>query len=147
MILDKIENLHLYEGLNPRIKTVVNFLKKNDLRGKPQGRVDIKKGVYVNFDVAHGKKQEEAVLESHNRMMDIQILLDCEERMGWSPRSLMPSASYDEERDISFYQGCKPQQYILVRPGHFALFLPDDVHAPCICTEANYRKVIFKVKV
>ena len=148
MILDKTENLHLYAGVSPYIYNVVEFIASHDLLTMPTGRVEIcGDDLFANFDTAHGKPQEEAVMESHNRMADIQLILDNEETVGWAPRKDLPSTLYDEERDISFYPGCAPQEYVKLRPGTFLLFLPDDAHAPCISERESYRKVIFKMRV
>lgn len=147
MIIDKLENLSLYQGVNAHISEVVSFVDAHDLKAFPAGRVELGNGAFADFDIAHGKHREEALLESHNRMLDIQLVMEEEEEMGWSPRSELPQAPYDEKRDISFYESEMPQQFFRLKPGYFVLFLPGDAHAPCICPAASYRKVIFKLPI
>lgn len=147
MILDKIENLNNYASLNPYIYKVVEFLADNDWRNMPPGRVYINgEDVFANFDIARGRTFEEAVIETHNRMVDIQLILDGEEQVGWSPRSELQPVEYNSEGDYSLYHGQKPQQYLTLRQGQFMLFLPEDGHAPCITPQKEYRKIIFKLK-
>lgn len=148
MIFDTIENLHIYVGVNPQIQNVIDFLHKNDITKIESGRVCIAEELlYANFDIAHGKSIEDAVLESHDKMIDIQIVIDSEEKIGWSNRNKLQTTMYDEDRDISFYPQEKPELYICLKPGNFAMFLPGDCHAPCISNSDSYRKVVFKLKV
>ncbi len=145
MILDKIENLGQYKGISPYIEQIISYLASHHLASQPEGRVELSgQDLYVNFDTAHGKNREEAVLESHNRMIDLQMVLDTDEWMGWSPKRELPQVPYSSERDISFYPGITPQQYIHVWPGDFVIFFPGDAHAPCITPTQRYHKVVFK---
>ena len=56
-----------------------------------------------------------------------------------------PTAPYNPEKDITFFAD-KPTTYVDVQPGEFAIFFPEDGHAPGIA-EGNFRKVIVKVKI
>ena len=53
----------------------------------------------------------------------------------------------NEEKDVAKVAGLAAQSYVVCRPGMFAIFMPQDGHAPCISSESEIRKVIFKVKV
>ena len=146
MIIDTLDNLGKYVGLNPLFADVVEFLKKNDLNTMEAGKYSIKdKDLFVNITTAKGKAPDEAVLETHVKMIDIQIPLSCPEVMGYSPRPHLPEAEYDAKKDITFYPGLA-EQYITVHPGEFVIFFPQDGHAPCISPIPEYKKVIFKVK-
>lgn len=148
MILDKIENLHLYAGVNPYINKVVEFIGTTNLDEMPQGRVELcGADCFANFDVAHGKNKEQALLETHDKMIDIQLILDNTELIGWRHRSTMPEVDYSPENDISFYPSEHPHQYITLCPDYFLIFFPDDAHAPCISDKEIYRKVIFKLAI
>lgn len=146
MILDSLDNLHKYVALNPRIQTVVDFIKANDLAVVPAGKVQIDgDDVFGNFQTLKGKTKEEAKLETHNVMLDIQVPISTAETMGYTPRRDLPAATYNAENDITFYEG-RAEQYVTVHPGEFAIFLPQDGHAPCIAPGKEVQKVIFKVK-
>ena len=147
MILDTLDNLHKYVALNPRIQKVVDFIRENDLKAVPQGKVKIDgDDVFGNFQTLKGKTREEAKLETHNVMLDIQVPFNTAETMGFTPRKDLPETPYDADNDITFYEGLA-EQYITVRPGEFAIFLPQDGHAPCISEGKEIQKVIFKVKI
>lgn len=53
-------------------------------------------------------------------------------------------APYNAEKDITFFEGLA-ETYITVKPGMFAIFFPQDGHAPGISPD-GVKKVIVKVK-
>ncbi|MBP3246799.1 MAG: YhcH/YjgK/YiaL family protein [Prevotella sp.] len=147
MIIDTIENLGKYVTLNPLFADVVEFLKNNDLQTIEEGKHFIKdKDLFVNIQVAKGKTQEAAVLETHIEMIDIQIPITCEETFGYTPLCDLPDFEYNAEKDITKYGDTKPQTYVTVKPGQFVIFFPQDGHAPCIINQPEIKKAIFKVK-
>ena len=147
MIIDSLDNLHKYVALNPRIQQVVDFVKENDLAAVPKGKVQIDgDDVFGNFQTLKGKEMEDAKLETHNVMLDIQVPFNEAETMGYTPRKDLPDMPYNAANDITFYEGLA-EQYITVHPGEFAIFMPQDGHAPCIAPGKEIQKVIFKVKI
>jgi YhcH/YjgK/YiaL family protein len=147
MIIDTIENLGKYVALNPLFADVVEFLKNNDLQTIEEGKHFIKdKDLFVNIQVAKGKTQDAAVLETHIEMIDIQIPITCEETFGYTPLCDLPGFEYNAEKDITKYGDTKAQTYVTVKPGQFVIFFPQDGHAPCIINQPEIKKAIFKVK-
>ena len=127
MIIDTLDNLGKYIALNPLFADVVEFLKSHDLQTMEAG--------------------ETAFLETHIEMIDIQVPITCAETFGYSPLCDLPAFEYNAEKDITKYGGTKPQTYVTVNPGQFAIFFPQDGHAPCIIEKEEIKKAIFKVKV
>ena len=147
MIIDTIENLGKYTTLNPLFADVVEFLKNNDLQTMEAGKYPIKdKDLFVNLQVAKQRTKDTAVLETHIKMIDIQIPVTCAETFGYTPWCDLPEFEYNEEKDITKYGDTKAQTYVTVKPGQFAIFFPQDGHAPCILEEEEVKKAIFKVK-
>jgi YhcH/YjgK/YiaL family protein len=148
MIIDTIENLKNYVGLNPLFAEVVDFLKVNDLQTLEPGKYPIKgDDVYLNLQVAKQRTMETAFLETHIKMIDIQIPISCAETFGYTPLKDLPDCEYDAENDITKYGDTKAQDYITLDPGLMVIFFPEDGHAPCIIDEPEIKKAIFKVKV
>lgn len=145
MIVDTLDNLSSYVSLNPLFQDVVDFLKANDLNKLEDGKHFIKgDDLFVNIEVAPGKTKTEARLESHRRMIDIQIPLSAAETYGYKPLSELSESQYNEKDDLTFYE--EPAEVYLTRkPGEMVVFFPQDAHAPCI-SAAPVRKAIFKVK-
>ena len=145
MIIDTLDNLEKYASLNPLFAKAIEFLKNTDLKAQPVGKVELDgKNLVVNFSVAKGKPKEQAQLETHKKFIDIQIPLSCTEVMGYTPACDLPEGEYNAEKDITKF-AIPSESYIAVNPGMFAIFFPQDGHAPCISDEENIQKVIVKV--
>jgi YhcH/YjgK/YiaL family protein len=56
-----------------------------------------------------------------------------------------PKEAYNAEKDVIFYND-KPDMYFSLHEGQFAIFFPDDVHAPMI-GEGPVKKLVVKVKI
>ena len=147
MIIDTIENLNKYVGLNPLFADVIEFLKANDIRTMEPGKYPIRdKDLFLNLTVAKGRGSENAVLETHVNMIDIQIPISCEETFGYTPLCDLPAFDYNAEKDVTLYGDTKPQTYVTLKPMQMAIFFPQDGHAPCIADSPEIKKAIFKVK-
>ena len=145
MIIDTLDNLEKYASLNPLFAKAIEFLKNTDLKAQPVGKVELDgKNLVVNFSVAKGKTKEQTQLETHKKFIDIQIPLSCTEVMGYTPACDLPEGEYNAEKDITKF-AIPSESYIAVNPGMFAIFFPQDGHAPCISDEENIQKVIVKV--
>ncbi len=147
MIIDKIENLKMYESVNPLFPKVVEFLQQNDLNKLETGKHEIVgKDLFVNIQMAKGKTPDEAVIETHDKMIDIQIPITAAETFGYTQRDLLPKAAYNEEKDITKIPDIAADSYVTCQPGMMAIFFPEDGHAPCIAGVPELKKAIFKVK-
>lgn len=147
MVLDTLDKLSFYEALNPLFKDIVSFLVNNDLRMMEEGKHLIKgDDLFVNITTAKGKTPEEAKMETHRRMLDIQIPLDKAETFGYTPLSRLPEVPYDEEKDISKYD-VQGEIFFTCHPGEMVIFWPQDGHQPCISDQPSFKKAIFKVKI
>ena len=148
MIIDTLDNLGKYVALNPLFANVVEFLKSHDLQTMETGKYPIKdKDLYLNLSLTKQRTKDTAFLETHIKMIDIQIPITCAETFGYTPLCDLPAFEYNEEKDITKYGDTKPQTYVTVNPGQFAIFFPQDGHAPCIIEKEEIKKAIFKVKV
>lgn len=147
MIIDTLENLEKYAKVNPLFTKVVEFVKANDLKTLEDGKHFIQdKDLFVNIQDARGRSAEEAVIETHINMIDIQIPLSGEETFGYTPLRNLPELEYNAEKDITKYGDLKAENYVTLQPGMMAIFFPQDGHAPCISKESTIHKAIFKVK-
>ena len=148
MIIDTLDNLGKYAALNPLFADVVDFLKSNDLQTMEPGKYPIKdKDLFLNLSLAKQRTKDTAFLETHVEMIDIQIPITCPETFGYTPLCDLPAFDYNAEKDITKYGDTKPQTFVTVNPGQFAIFFPQDGHAPCIIEKEEIKKAIFKVKV
>ena len=65
--------------------------------------------------------------------------------MGWKPGSScnQPAKDYDQNSDIQFFAD-KPDAWLPVESGTFAIFFPEDAHMPLI-SPGQIHKVVVKV--
>lgn len=147
MVVDTLDNLEKYASLNPLFAQAIEYLKSADLNAIEAGsKVVLKEtDLVVNFAQTAPKTKEQAKLETHNKFIDIQIPLSGVEVMGYTPaKDCSPAnAPYNAEKDITFFEGLA-DSYIPVEPGMFAIFFPQDGHAPGV-SETGVKKVIVKV--
>ena len=147
MIIDKIENLKNYVSMNPYFAKVVEFLEKTDLNSLENGKYEIDgKDCFVNIMDTKGKTKEEAVMETHVRMLDIQIPLNEDEIYGYTPTVDLPEADYNAEKDVTKYPGVMGESFCVCHPGMMAIFFPEDGHQPCIGSAESIHKAVFKIK-
>lgn len=146
MVVDRLENLDKYASLNPLFAQAIEFIKSHDLQAMEVGKTELSKDLIINIAQTTPKTKEEAKLETHNDFIDIQIPLSGIEVMGYTPEEdcLPADAPYDAEKDITFFSGLA-ESYLPIKPGMFAIFFPQDGHAPGISSE-GVKKVIVKVK-
>ncbi len=146
MVVDYLENLDKYTSLNPLFASAIEFLNSSDISALEIGKTELKgKDLVINVAQTTPKTKEEAKLETHNLFIDIQIPLSGVEIFGYTPaKDCKPAdATYNSEKDITFFEGLA-ENYISVKPGMFAIFFPQDGHAPGI-SNTGVKKIIVKV--
>ena len=138
MVVDTLENLEKYASLNPLFAQAIEFLKSHDLHAMEVGKTELNgKDLVINIAQTTPKTKEQAKLETHNEFIDIQVPLSGTEIMGYTPgKDCVPADAP--------YEGLA-ETYIAVKPGMFAIFFPQDGHAPGISPD-GVKKVIVKVK-
>lgn len=143
MIIDYISNYEKYLFLNPLLKEGVEYALS--VADAPEGRYDTEK-FYVLIQNMESLPMGGGLFESHERYMDVQIILEKEEYVGWQDISkLIKKVPYSEEKDVSFYEGDGID--FRVSAGMFYLMLPHDAHKPCrgIGEKYTYRKIVLKI--
>jgi YhcH/YjgK/YiaL family protein len=148
MILDRLQNSARYVPLHPKFAEAFAFLSQARLAELAPGRHEIVgTQVYAMVAKGEGRPREVALLEGHRKYIDIQMVLSGVEEMGWRPHTAeSPVATpYDAAKEAALYSG-QPDAWVTVRPGQFAVFFPEDEHAPLV-GKGEIRKVIVKVAV
>lgn len=148
MILDVLENAHRYPALHPLFATAFAFLARPDLKELPLGKHAIDGDrLFVIVAKEAGRTKDEAVLEAHQRYIDIQCILDGTDTMGWkaTSRCSQPTKEYDPKADEQCFSDA-PEAWVAVHPGAFVIFFPEDAHAPLV-SASMLHKVVVKVAV
>ena len=149
MIIDTINNSSKYLGLHPLFSKAFDFINQNDVANLPDGVLEITEGLKVIVNTANGKTAEASLakFECHDKNIDIQVCVKGLETIAWKPREkcFMPNGEYNPEKDVRFFNDA-PDMSFQLTDSQFAIFYPEDVHAPMI-GEGEIKKLVFKVKI
>ncbi|MCX6149626.1 MAG: YhcH/YjgK/YiaL family protein [Ignavibacteriales bacterium] len=144
MIIDKIKNAYKYYRLHPGFATAFEYVVNNELIEMEAGSYEVdKKNVYCMVSNKKGRKKEESKLEFHRNYVDIQIVLNGTETIGW--KSVLDchqlERSYDETSDMGLYSDT-PVNWLTLKPGTFAIFFPEDAHSPMVADDFVHKAVL-----
>jgi YhcH/YjgK/YiaL family protein len=148
MILDELTVADRYYGLSPRLQAGFEFLRQTDLAALTIGRHSIAGDqLFALVSDDQGRSETGARLEAHRRYIDIQLATAGVEIIGWRALAACRSIAepYAEARDIAFF-GDRPETWLTLSAGLFAVFFPDDAHAP-LAGQGAVRKVVIKVAI
>jgi YhcH/YjgK/YiaL family protein len=148
MILDVLENAPRYMALNKGFAKAIEFILRPDLKELPVATYEIDGDrVYAMVAKDSGRRKEDALLETHEKYIDIQLVLAGTDDMGWKSKSSckQPSGEYNDETDMQFFTD-EPDAWIATKSGAFVIFFPEDAHLPLI-SSGQIHKVVVKVAV
>ena len=148
MIIDSLDNWTRYRHLHPAFAAAFAFLTATDLQGMKPGRHTLDgERLVVSIDHVEGLGRERARLEAHRRYIDIQMAFDGTDEIGWLPLADCRTVdeAYDETRDVGFWKD-RPDSWVVLPPGRFVVFFPEDAHAP-LAGSGAVRKAVMKIAV
>lgn len=148
MILDQLQNWKRYAAVHPGFTAAFEFLNRNDLATLTAGRhpIDNEK-LYALVIQENGKGRDIAKLETHRMFIDVQFTVTGMDHIGWKPavECTGDANGYNGEKDIAFFTD-RPETWLTVPQGMFAVFYPEDAHAP-LGGIGPLHKVVIKVAV
>jgi YhcH/YjgK/YiaL family protein len=149
MIIDTIQNASKYFSTHPLFAKAFEYIQQTDLKNAEAGKSDIAEGLKAIISSGPGKTKEASLskFECHNKNIDIQLCISGNETIGWKPREkcASPNGEYNDEKDVLFFNDA-PDMFFQLTDGQFAIFFPEDVHAPMI-GDAEIKKLVIKVKI
>ena len=149
MIITKISRLETYVKVIPHFETLIDFLEKTGLENLTEGPIDIDGDrLFGNCFTYLADGQAGAFFETHQKYLDIHLVLENEEAMAvTSPENVSVTQKYDEEKDIELYTG-KVEQLVHLRAGECLITFPEDLHQPKVrINDEPVKKVVFKVAI
>ena len=147
MILDHIGNSSKYTRIDPKFSAVFRFLTELDMSNLPEGRIEIDgEALYAIVVDMDGKGKAGTRLETHKKYIDIQYQVEGTDCIGWTAiASRISGSGYDPEQDVEFYDSVS-DVWINVPKGCFAVFYPEDAHAP-LGGKGHQKKIVIKIAV
>ncbi|MCC7300176.1 MAG: YhcH/YjgK/YiaL family protein [Verrucomicrobia bacterium] len=151
MIADSIQNNSLYP-FGPAWKAAFEFLKTLTPDSETGKRLIQGDRLFAGIDCYETKPRSAAKLETHRKYVDIQVLLSGTETIEIFPKNgLTVSEPYNPGKDAEFYEKpTEPHAKVVLNPGQFLVFFPEDAHMPCLMSGTSpvpVKKVVFKIAV
>lgn len=151
MIVDTLANADKYTSIHPLFAKAFEYIKSQNLAELEIGKTDVAEGLKAIVSDKAGMPAADSIakFECHNNFIDIQLCIRGNETIGWKPRSTCQSqkGDYNAEKDVVFYSDA-PDMYFNLTDSQFAIFFPEDVHAPMIAVnDQPIKKLVMKVKI
>lgn len=147
MIVSNLQNSERIESLHPLFKQLFDYVKTHDLLHTECGRIELAgDDLFINNVNPTCVSASDQVLEVHRDYIDVHILLEGKDRIGWKAIEDVTDLkqAYQKEGDCALYSDT-PTSFVDLLPGQFLIVFPEDPHAPVI-GEGKIRKLIGKVK-
>lgn len=145
MIIDALNQSDKYISLHKDFKLVFDFIKNNDLSAMECGKYQLR-GDEVFFNLQEYETKPIQKLEAHKKYIDIQVVIEGEEYMGYTNISNTTlSEEYDEKKDVMFLNGSVDK--LKADSKTFLIFYPEDAHMPALSVSNSgcVKKAIFKI--
>src|SRR4030042_2628800 len=132
MVVDRLENAHLYTGISAKIKKGLEVLKDESLSEKKDGRYEVDgENIYYIIQRYATKPIKAGKLEAHRKYIDIKFAAKGEEVIGHSLNSRLDiQEPYDKDKDVVFYNLPDKLNTVKLGQGMFCILFPQDGHMP-----------------
>lgn len=151
MIKDSLKYTKNYCNLSQKIKLGLEYLSNNNLKDVENGKYNIDgEDVFINIQDYYTKPQNQGKWEAHRKYIDIQFMISGYEKVGVGPiDDFIKSETYNELKDLEFFQTDKALQFVEIKENDFLILFPNDVHMPQISIkESSYvKKAVLKIAV
>jgi len=151
MIKNSLKYTKNYYNLSSKIEEALKYLENHNLKDFTNGKYEILgDDIYVNVQDYQTKPLSEGKWEAHRKYIDIQFMIEGEEKIGVGEiQNFQTSKEYDEVCDVEFLTTNEPAQFIQMNKNDYLILYPYDVHMPQINFKdsAYVKKAVVKVKV
>ena len=149
MICENMRSRNNYSSINNNFEKAFEFLKRTDLKALAVGKYEVQgEEIFALVQEYTTQNQEEKKWESHEKYIDIQLIIEGQEIMGYAKvEDLLVKEDLRPEKDMIFYNSTLKGSNIKFSGGDYAIFFPEDGHRPgCAFDECSkLKKVVVKV--
>lgn len=148
MIIDTFDNLQSYAALHRLFPQLLEYLKTTNLLALPNGKHTIlNDDMFVLIQRGIGQPKTDSKLECHRKYIDIQLVLDGTDEMGWKPLAdcQAPIDAFNTANDVQFFSDL-PLNWFVTSANKFCIFFPGDAHSGMISAH-HLHKAVFKIAV
>ena len=147
MIYDKLQNAALYASADTPLGKALKFAA-NLAPDIPDGKIEIDgANMYAVLNTYSTSPAENLSFEVHRKHIDLQVLLSGMEDIDVSQDldDTRVIQAYSDESDTALHDTPENWSTIVLRPGNFAVFYPDDAHRPGGGDGSSVRKLVVKI--
>ena len=142
MIVSNLQNSQRIEGLHPLFKSLFDYVKTHDLLHADLGRIEVDGDhLFINNVNPECVTSDQQVLELHHDYIDVHILLEGEEMIGWKALEDLQNETkaYSKEEDCALYSD-RPTTYVSLLPGQFVIVKIDEEGERIPLTICDYNR-------
>ncbi|MBB8810926.1 N-acetylneuraminate anomerase [Escherichia coli] len=136
--------------LHPALQDALTLALAARPQEKAPGRYELQgDNIFMNVMTFNTQSPVEKKAELHEQYIDIQLLLNGEERILFGTAGTARQCEeFHHEDDYQLCSAIENEQAIILKPGMFAVFMPGEPHKPgCVVGEPDeIKKVVVKVK-
>ena len=115
MIYDELKNIKTYKGINKNLDKAIDFIVEKKYLNADFGKniVDDDK-IYFDYpEKVSTRENIDLELEYHKKYIDIHIVLEEEEVIGYTPfEECIETQKYNIEKDIAFMKGKNQAEFM-----------------------------------
>lgn len=149
MIVDRLGNRAVDAHVPARVRQALDYLRTHDLHMVPLGRYELDGDrLFLLVQEYTTRPPHDCAWEAHRRYIDVQYVVAGTERIGHARLGgVAERQAYDAARDVALFE--PGTSFVTIPAGTFAIFGPDDVHAPCgaVTSPAPVRKIVVKAAI
>ncbi len=151
MIVDSIEKMGRYKGLDKGIDMAIDFVENTNLSSLEEGKHEISgSDVFAIVQKYTTSPKVDKFMEVHADYADIQVMVSGKEAIYFAVSSagMDEHQAYTKEKDCALYKTEIDHTAAILRDGEFALLYPGELHIPCCRVDeaCDVVKIVIKVK-
>ena len=143
------KELSAYATLHPAFTKAFDEMNRILTEGAEDGKIVLDGDkLFINVQSYTSKPESDCGFEAHKKYIDIQLILEGEEIIGYeSEDKLSLTKEYDESADYMLYSLNGEYDKIRLTRGDFVILFTEEPHAPAIAanTPAHVRKAVVKI--
>ncbi len=130
------------------VRAAIEYAQTHDLTALACGRNEIDGDtLFVNVAEYTTKLHKDCKWEAHRAYIDVQCIIAGTEEIDSTHIERLEADPFDVENDFHFLEGETVDTRVVLKPGDYAVYFPEDAHRPGMCVDepAQVKKAVFKV--
>jgi biofilm protein TabA len=137
------------------LREAIYFLQKLDFSNLENKKYSVGKhnidDIFMTVSEYSTKPWQEKKAEQHRKFIDIHAVVKGEEAMGIAVEDSQNEVieEYSEEKDRALFSYVHNENFIVLKPGQYAICFPEDIHRPgCVPAgrkASDVKKIVIKI--